>query len=87
MEVKSTAGGWPHHNTFDLSLQEWDFATSGLGGGGSLSGGARSGGSLVQYHIYRVFGAGEDPRAVRVRVVEDVVAAIQAREARLCLAV
>ena len=81
MEVKSTAGGWPHHNTFDLSLQEWDFATADAR---RVGGGGRS--SLVQYHLYRVFGAG-DPAAVRVRVVEDVVGAIQTREARLCLAV
>ena len=82
VEVKTTASA--DKATFDLSLQEWEFATSVVGGGGGRLG-CRSGSSLVAYHVYRVFGAG-DPGTVRVSVVKDIVAAIEAKRVRLCLA-
>ena len=72
VEVKTTASD--HLNTFDMSLQEWDFATRSVAS------------SLVNYHVYRVFSAG-NPSRVRVKVVEDILGAIEAKRARLCLAV
>jgi hypothetical protein len=72
VEVKTTSSD--HSNTFDLSLQEWEFATRAVSS------------SLVNYHIYRVFSAGNSNR-VRVHVVEDVLASIEAKQVRLCLTV
>jgi hypothetical protein len=72
IEVKTTASD--RLSTFELSLQEWDFATR------------RVGSSLVTYHVYRVYGAG-NPSRVRVQVIEDILRSIEAKRVRLCLSV
>jgi hypothetical protein len=70
IEVKSTSAD--RLDTFDLSLQEWEFFTKSVSS------------SLVTYHIYRVYNAG-NPDKVRVRVVSEVLANINAKKVRLCL--
>jgi hypothetical protein len=72
IEVKTTASD--RLSTFELSLQEWDFATRAVGS------------SLVTYHVYRVYGAGH-PSSVRVQVVEDILQSIEAKRVRLCLSI
>jgi hypothetical protein len=72
IEVKTTSS--EHQRVFDFSPQEWDFATRSVGS------------RLVNYHIYRVFGAG-DPAKVNMRVVTDLPAAIASNKARLCIGV
>ena len=72
IEVKTTASD--RLSTFELSLQEWDFATR------------RVGSSLVSYHVYRVYGAG-NPSRVRVQIIVDILRSIEAKRVRLCLSV
>jgi Domain of unknown function (DUF3883) len=67
IEVKTTR--FDDLNTFEISLWEWQFATSN---------------PRVRYHIYRVYNAG-DPKKVRIVVIEDVLEMITARRVRLCL--
>ena len=58
-------------NTFEISLWEWQFATAN---------------PRVNYHIYRVFNAG-DLKKVRVVVIEDILELITSRKVRLCLSI
>ena len=58
-------------NTFEISLWEWQFATAN---------------PRVNYHIYRVFNAG-DLKKVRVVVIEDILEIITSRKVRLCLSI
>ena len=72
VEVKTTAT--PDLNVFEISPYELDFATTAVAK------------RRINYHIYRVFGAG-DPGRVRVTVIDDVTTALQERRAKLCMAV
>jgi hypothetical protein len=67
IEVKTTR--FDDLNTFEISLWEWQFATSN---------------PRVRYQIYRVFNAGDFKR-VRIVVVEDLLELITSRKVRLCL--
>ena len=58
-------------NTFEISLWEWQFATAN---------------PRVNYHIYRVFNAG-DLKRVRVVVIENILELITSRKVRLCLSI
>ena len=68
IEVKTTR--YNDNNIFELSLQEWEFATAM---------------PRVQYSIYRVYNAGQLAKA-RVVVVPDVLRYIQCKEVKMCLA-
>ena len=68
IEVKTTR--YNDNNIFELSLQEWEFATTM---------------PRVQYSIYRVYNAGQLAKA-RVVVVPDVLRYIQCRRVKMCLA-
>jgi hypothetical protein len=67
IEVKTTR--FDDLNTFEISLWEWQFATSN---------------PRVRYQIYRVFNAGDSKR-VRIVVIEDLLELITLRKVRLCL--
>lgn len=67
IEVKTTR--FDDLNTFEISLWEWQFATSN---------------PRVRYQIFRVFNAGDSKR-VRIVVVEDLLELITSRKVRLCL--
>lgn len=62
---------FPDLNVFDLSMCEWEFATCD---------------PYINYHIYRVYNAGDPSRVHMARVV-DIKRAIQAGTVRLCLAI
>ena len=72
IEVKTTAT--TDLNVFEISPWEWEFATKAVAN------------RRINYHIYRVFGAG-DSGSVRVTVVDDLNRALEERRCKLCLAV
>ena len=69
VEVK--ASRFDNLKSFDISLNEWEFA---------------SGTPKVHYDIYRVFNAG-DPTRVHVQVIRDVHESVKCRKSRLCLTI
>lgn len=69
VEVKTTRS--QDQNVFELSLWEWQFATSL---------------PRVNYHIYRVYNAVNAAR-VQISVITDILQAITDRKVKLCLAV
>ena len=61
-------------------------SSGGSGGIGSLlGGGSGSGTAAVPYHLYRVYNA-QDPHNARIVIIRDIVKAVTARRAKLCLA-
>ena len=69
VEVK--ASRFDNLKTFDISVNEWEFAC---------------GTPKIHYDIYRVFNAG-DPMRVRVQVIRNLHESVKNRSSRLCLAV
>lgn len=67
IEVKTSR--FDNLNTFEISLWEWQFATSN---------------PRVRYHIYRVYNA-FSPSKVRIVVLEDVLELITMKKVKLCL--
>lgn len=67
IEVKTSR--FDNLNTFEISLWEWQFATSN---------------PRVRYHIYRVYNA-FSPTKVRIVVLEDVLELITTKKVKLCL--
>lgn len=69
IEVKSTR--FPDRNVFDISLNEWAFASAE---------------PALQYDIYRVYNAG-DPNTVRITIVKDLYRQIKDQKVRLALVI
>jgi hypothetical protein len=69
VEVKTTR--FPDRNVFDLSLNEWAFASAE---------------PALRYDVYRVYNAG-DPTTVRISIVRDLYGKIKDQQVRLCLVV
>jgi Domain of unknown function (DUF3883) len=67
IEVKTSR--FDNLNTFEISLWEWQFATSN---------------PRVRYHIYRVYNA-FSPSKVRIVVLEDILELITMKKVKLCL--
>jgi hypothetical protein len=69
VEVKTTR--FDKNNMFEISLNEWEFATKL---------------PYIQYSIYRVFNAG-DINSCRIEIIHDVYRYIKERKVKLCLAI
>jgi hypothetical protein len=69
IEVKSTR--YRENNVFEISLQEWEFAT---------------GQPRVNYSVYRVLNA-LDATKVNIVIIPDLLEAIKNRDVKLCIAI
>ena len=69
VEVKTTR--FSDLNVFEMSLWEWQFATSE---------------PRVPYHVYRVFNAG-DPQNVRIVILKDILSLLTEKKLKLCIAI
>ena len=67
VEVKTSR--FDNLKTFDISLNEWEFA---------------SGVPPIHFDVYRVFNAG-DPKRVRIQIVKDLYKSVKEHSVRLCI--